>query len=144
VDELLSSEELLSVAEEESKQTQGQLQDLVFGLLDCASALLFFLPLFGQNANGAIHAVPLLSINEMEPWLKSAYVILTVCMVFIGILTLALQNCRNLGWHKSKSVLSLVLHTLAILLFILGRQPYASVFLFAFLMIKVFLPIKIK
>ena len=41
IDELLSGEELLTIAEEENKQKETHFRDLVFGLLDLSCAMLF-------------------------------------------------------------------------------------------------------
>ena len=50
IDELLSGDELLNIAEEDTKLKERALRDLIFGLLDCSMALLLFLPFFGQKA----------------------------------------------------------------------------------------------
>ena len=47
LDELLSGEEILAIAENDHKQKERTLRDLIFGLLDCGMALLLFLPFFG-------------------------------------------------------------------------------------------------
>ena len=39
IDELLSGDELLTIAEEDNKQKGKHLRDLVFGLLDCSVAM---------------------------------------------------------------------------------------------------------
>ena len=48
VDALLSGEELLSISEEDNRQKERHLRDLVFGLLDLGAATLIFLPFFGH------------------------------------------------------------------------------------------------
>ena len=48
LDELLSGEEILAIAENDNNQKERALRDLIFGLLDCGMALLLFLPFFGQ------------------------------------------------------------------------------------------------
>ena len=40
LDDLLSSETILTIAEEDGKQKEDRMQSLVFGLLDCGFALL--------------------------------------------------------------------------------------------------------
>ena len=142
LDELLSGEELLAIAEEDHKEKERTIRDLVFGLLDCGMALLFFLPFFGQEAGGAIQAVSLFALSQMQPYLKVAYCVLVCVMVALGVLTLALQNSRQRLWIESKSMLSLILSAFGVCLFIIGRQPYAAVFTFAFLTIKAFILIK--
>ena len=41
IDNLLSGEELLTIAEEDTRQQKSHLYDLVFGLLDCSIASLY-------------------------------------------------------------------------------------------------------
>ena len=144
IDELLSGEEVLSIAEEDNKQKEGHFKDLVFGLLDFCPGLLFFLPFFGQKIGGKIYEVSLLSLTEVAPWLKVIYFSLVIVILLYGVLTLALQNCKNSFWVKNKGKISIVLNTLAVLLFIVSLQPYVAVFLFIFLMIKVFIVIKTR
>ena len=60
-------------------------------------------------------------------------------MIAMGILTLALQNCRQLIWEQNKHIISILLSVLSVCLFIISRQPYAAVFAFVFLIIKAFM-----
>ena len=50
IDELLSSDEVLSIAEEDNKQKETHFRSLVFGLLDISVLMFFFLPFFGQKS----------------------------------------------------------------------------------------------
>ena len=52
LDDLLSSEEFLVIAEDEQRQLEVHSRDMIYGLLDCSMALLFFLPFWGQKTNG--------------------------------------------------------------------------------------------
>ena len=139
IDELLSGDELLTVAVENTKQRETHLCDLVFGLLDCSSAIFFFLPFFGQKTDGAIWEVSLLSLTGISPWLRVAYLLVVTGIVLWGVLTLALQNCQFPIWIKYKRSLSFVFNAVGALLFIVSLQPYAAAFLFLFLTIKVFM-----
>ena len=139
---MLSGEEVLSIAEEDHKQKQQHFRDLVFGLLDCSTALFLFLPLFGQSQNGAVQEVSLLALTVIQPWLKTAFCLLIIAIIAAGILTLAFQNAVHPLWVRYKMSLSLWLHAAGTFLFILSRQPYAAAFLFIFLAIKVFLILK--
>ena len=137
VDELLSGDEVLRIAEEDSNTREHHIRDLVFGLLDCSTAMLLFLPFFGQSVDGTVQAVSLLAMTGISLWLQIGYYGVVVGMVAAGILTLAMQNCRNPFWLQNKGKLSLLLNGLGVLLFIISRQPYAAVLMFTFLMIKV-------
>ena len=73
IDELLSGDELLTIAEEDTRQKETFIFDMVFGLLDCSIAMFFFLPFFGQEADAMIQAVSLLSLTEIAPYLRILY-----------------------------------------------------------------------
>ena len=135
IDELLSGDELLTLAQEDRQQSERRQRNLVYGLLDVSSALLLFLPFFGQEAEGSIRSVSLLSLTGAPGYLKAAYLLVVTGMILLGILTLALQKL----WQKSKVTLSLGLNTAGVLLMIISQQPYAATLLFVFLMIKGFL-----
>ena len=142
IDALLSGEEVLTIAEEDQKQKESLLRDMVFGLLDLSAAIVFFVPFFGQKADGYVQAVSLLFLPEVAPYLKAAYFVMTIGMVAFGISTLVLQNYRGAFWVRSKSILSLLINTATALPFLISAQPYAAVFVFAFLVIKVAMMIK--
>ena len=142
LDKLLSGEEILAIAENDHKQKERTIRDLVFGLLDCGMALLLFLPFFGQKADGIIQEVSLLILNGIQPYLKIAYIAFVCTMIVLGIMTLALQNFRQRLWTQSKSVLSLLFSAVGVCLFMISQQPYAAVFVFAFLIIKALMLIK--
>ena len=142
VDELLSGDELLTIAERDTKLKETEFIDLIFGLLDLSVALFFFLPFFGQKVNGIIDGASLLSLTEIAPYLKFSYFAVVTSLVLSGILTLALQNCTNHLWTTVKSKISLILNAVGTVLFIISSQPYAAVFCFIFLVIKALLLIK--
>ena len=142
IDELLSSNEVLSIAEEDNKQKEKHLRSLVFGLLDISVLMFFFLPFFGQKVNEVVQEVSLLSLNEIATYLKTAYYAIVISIVVYGILSLAFQNSQKVFWTKNRDKISLILNVIAVLLFIISSQPYAGAFLFIFLAIKVLMIIK--
>ncbi len=54
VDELLSGEQIISIAKKDGIDKADRFRDLIFGLLDTGYALFFFLPFFGENINGTL------------------------------------------------------------------------------------------
>ena len=142
IDELLSGSELIAAAEEATKQKTTHFCDLVFGLLDCSVAMFLFLPLFGQISGTSSQSVSLLALNSVPSYLRTAYFAIVVVIVAIGVLTLALQNCTAPIWAKSKQMLSIGGSVAGVLLWIVGRQPYAAAFLFLHLAIKAILAAK--
>ena len=142
LDDLLSSDEMLTIAEEDSKRREKHFHDLIYGLLDICIAMLFFLPFFGENAGVAVKSVPLIALSGPEWYVKAAYLTVVIGTTAMGVLTLALQNCQAAAWLKSKTKASLALGVISVLLFTLSSQPYAAVFSFVLLSIKSLMLIK--
>lgn len=144
IDELLSGEEALTIAEEDNKQKQTHFRGKVFGLLDISVAMFFIMPFFGQKMGDHVNAVPLLSLTETALYMKVSYCAFVIAMMAWGILTLALRGravALRVFWN---STVSLLLGAVGVLLFIVGSQPYAAAFLFILLTIKVLLLVKKK
>jgi transcriptional regulator with XRE-family HTH domain len=134
VDELLSGDELLVVAEEDNKQKENRFRSLVFSLIDISALLLFFLPFFREGTYGVIKEVPLVSLYLVSPYIKAIYIAVVIAIALIGILNFIPKLRLNL--------LSLVFSVIGVLLFIVSPQPYAAAFLFVFLVIKAVMLIK--
>ena len=132
IDELLSGDEVLNIAQEDQKHQEDSLRRRVFGLLDCCALCYLFLPLFARRGDGMIHGVSLLALAGGAGYLRIAYAVFVIAEVCLGILTLATERIR---WN----MLSLCLSGAGVLLFSLSLQPYGAAFAFVFLMVKVFL-----
>ena len=142
IDELLSGDELLTIAEEDTRQKETKFRDLVYGLLDCSTAMLFFLPVFGQRSEGVVHGVSLPALTGIAPYLKYAYFAAVIAMMVCGLLMLVLQVSRRSFRGSVRHKLSIALNAAGALLFIVSLQPYAAVVLFLFLTIKALLQMK--
>ena len=136
VDVLLSSGEMLSLAEENQKRMGKRFQDLVFGLSDLFMAFLFFLPLFNMRTETGAAAASLLSLG-IRPYLKAVYAAFVFLCALVGALTLLLSGRAVPFFAKRKAELSLFLSVGALFLFVLGLHPYAAVFVFSLLVIKI-------
>ena len=142
IDELLSGDQVLRIAEEENERKVSQVRDLVFGLLDCGAVFMLFLPLFRQKEADGVWAVSLLALKTAPLFLKLAFLGLVAAMGMTGILTLALQNCQKPIWLKCKAKLSLLINLFGVLLLVVTLHPYSAIFLLMLLLIKVLLLLK--
>ena len=106
------------------------------------AAMLLFLPLFGQAAEGVVREVSLLALTGVSPWLKAVFIALVTATALLGVAALALQSVSHSLWTRCRTGLSLLLSSAGVLLFILTRQPYAAVLLFAFLAAKAWMLLK--
>ena len=142
IDELLSGDEVLSIAEEDNKQKEKHLKSLVSGLLDTSILMFFFLPFFGQKAGDTVQSVSLLYLDGFENYLRIAYYAIVSSIAVYGIITLTFQNYQKIFWAKNRDKISLMLNAASVLLFIISSQVYAGALLFIFLTIKALILIK--
>ena len=142
VDELLSTDEVLTIAEEDSRQRENKIRNLIYGLLDISSAILLFLPLFAKRTDGVIGSVSLISLDGVQTYLRVAYLAVVIAMIAMGVVTLALQGCQVAERSRLKTAVSLMPGAACVLLFTISSQPYAAVVAFVLLTIKALMLIK--
>ena len=142
IDQLLSGDELLTIAEEDTKQTKTNACNLIFSMLDISALALLFLPLFADRIGDDIREVSLLFLTNIATYLTISYFVVVFGMMALGIVILATQNNERANFSKTAQILSIFINTLGVLLMIISLQPYAATFLFIFLIIKVLMLIK--
>jgi len=142
LDALMSGEELLTLAESDAKEKTASTVDLVFGILDCMALLLLVLPLFGQREGDAYHAVSLVSLQLVSPFMRVAHYLVIFITISYGLALLATQKLASPFWVKYRSGGSILMTLVSIVVFILAKQPYAGVFLLCILVLKGILLIK--
>lgn len=137
IDELLSGQELVELAETDSRDKLRRLSGQIFGVLDLMSAVFVFLPLFGQPEGGAVRAVSLWAHTGMTGLLRA------LCLGALGVLTVFGVWELAISWRSRADrwcrILSVGLHTAAVLLFALSRQPYVTVLMFLLFLVKTLL-----
>lgn len=142
IDELLSNNELMELAETERQSNHSKLSCLVFGALDMITAAFVFMPVLGQQEGPFIRAVTLLEHTSIRPLLRTLYLVSLITLSIFGLFECFFSltdNEKGLQLYKSCSI---ALYAIAILLFALSRQPYITAFLFLLFMIKVVLIIQ--
>ena len=144
LDELLSGDELLTAAEEDGKRREGQVRDMVFGLLDISAVMLIFLPLFAQRTGDSVNSVSLIALEGIQPYLMIIYLSVVSLIALLGVATLALQGRQITVMDRCKGAVSFALGAIAVVIFIASLQPYAAIFAFVLLAIKALMHIKRK
>ena len=137
LDELLSCEQLLTFAKRESEKKVNRIRDIIFGLLDTSVLILFFLPFFSIKATDGVHEVLLFGLSSIKIYTKIAYIIVIILSVAIGTTTLLLTAWQNQTWSKIIRIISICINAIGVAIFCITLQPYASIFLFVFLLIKI-------
>ena len=143
LDDLLSSEELLFITEENNSAKISSIINLIFGLMDISVILLVFLPFFALRQE-TLYDVSLVNLNGVSFYIKLVFYAFVIFTSLLGLITISLQNFKNTIWLKTKTKLSLILSVFGTLIFTLCLQPYAAVYVFVFLIIKIILLTKIS
>lgn len=141
IDELIRSDEILSVAEKEKREVAGKYISLVCCILDILSGLLFFLPVFGKGSAFS-ESVDLFHLDSINPAVKTVWIVLIGIAVANGLCGAVIVHFDRPRWNRHRVVTGIVLSILAVMAFIVSRQPYAGALCFSFLVIKGFLLIK--
>ena len=144
IDELIGSEEIVDLAEQDMKSSNKKYTALICGILDCLTLLLFFLPVFGNGGKTDVESVSLLAMTGVGLWLKIIFIAVMGIMILNGFCTVIISNFDKPAWNKHRVVTGVILSILGTMLFILSRQPYAGVFYLCILVIKGILVIKSK
>lgn len=140
IDELICPDEIITAAENEKREAINKYTALICGLLDILTALLLFLPIFGNGESST--AVPMFGLTETALWIVTVYAAVIGLTVLNGICAVIISRFDKPIWNKHRIVTGAVLSVIAVLLFIITRQPYAGIMCFTLLMIKGFLMIR--
>ena len=144
IDELIGSEEIVDLAEQDMKSSNKKYTALICGILDCLTLLLFFLPVFGNGGKTEGESVSLLAMTGAGLWLKIVFISVIGMTILNGFCGAIISNFDKPAWNKHRVVTGVGLSILGSMLFILSRQPYAGVFYLCILVIKGILVIKSK
>ena len=139
IDELIGGEEIVTLAQEDVKNSRKRYTVLTCGILDCLIVLLFFLPIFGDSGAGSVTSVTMAAMTGIETWLKVVFFIITGLTVLNGFCTVVLSNFDNPLWNRHRAGTGVMLSVIGTVLFILTRQPYAGIVYLCLLVIKGFL-----
>lgn len=143
IDELICSDEMITVAENDKKEFVSKYISLICNALDILLAILLFIPAFG-NGSASSETVSLLGLSGIAPWLKTVFVLILGITILNGICGVIIANLNKPAWNRHRLVTGVVLSILSVTVFIVTRQPYAGIVCFAFLVIKGFLIVKVK
>ena len=137
IDELLSGEKLLFLAEKENSSNARKICDIIFGFADLLSFLLFVLPLYPSTVDGYVYSVSLLSYTETSKINIAVYWALFALLVLSGVVKLIFAKIKAEKSSKLISHISLIISVVAVLFLALTREVYALIVAFLLFVIKI-------
>ena len=143
IDDLICSDEMITVAENDKKEFVSKYVSLICNALDILLAILLFIPAFG-NGTGSSETVSLFGLTGISPWVKIVFIMIFSITILNGICGMIITHFNKPVWNRHRLITGISLSILADIVFITTRQPYAGIVCFAFLVIKGFLIAKTK
>lgn len=137
IDDLLSGEKLILIAEKENKYNIRSMCNLLFGIVDLCFLLLVVLPLYPNTINGHIYSVNLFEYTEASTINRLVYCVLFGMMMVLGLAELILRKFAPERNCKITLDISLGLNILIVLLLAITREAYAIIVAFLLLVTKV-------
>ena len=143
IDDLICSEEMISVAENEKKEFADKSLSLICNAMDILLAILLFIPAFGNGPESS-ETVSLFGLTGITPWMKNVFIVMIATAILNGICGVIIANFNKPVWNKHRLITGVILSILTVIVLIATKQPYAGIVCFSFLVIKGFLIIKVK
>ena len=136
IDDLLSGEQLIFIAEKENRSNLNSVCDLLLGFVDVFSLMLIFLPLYPKLVNGYIYSVNLFRYVDSNTFIIRIYWALFISLTIIGIVKILMVYFKFEQGKKIITFLSTGLSIIAVLFLAMAREPYAITVTFLLLLIK--------
>ena len=144
IDDLLSSETLLSIAQKENKSNMQSICDVLFGIIDICSLMLIVLPLYPNTVDGFVYSVNLFAYTQTTAMNRMLYWSMFLTLAIVGVVKLLVANSGNIRLSKVMTVVSMVISSMLILFLAMTREAYAIIVVFLLLMIKVIFLLKYR
>ena len=136
IDDLLSGEQLIFIAEKENKSNLNGVCDLLWGFVDLFSLMLIFLPLYPKPVNGYIYSVNLFGYVDGNMFIIRIYWVLFISLTITGIVKILMVYFKFEKGKKAVTAISVGLSIIAVLFLAMAREPYAVTVTFLLLLIK--------
>ena len=133
LDELLSTEEIVVIAESENKENIKRCASYMDGVINLAALLGLLLPLYKLEDNGFFYSVPL---YQLGGWQGIVFWIAPVIMTVCGIVQMLFAGREKEKINTAASAVGTAFHICAILLLIVSGHPYPTVLMFFLFALK--------
>lgn len=135
IDDLLSCEKIISIAERENKSNIQNICDLLYGFVDLMSITMIILPLYPNPADEYIYSVPLFAYSGSTSANRLIYWIMFISLIMLGAVKVLLNQAKIEKGRKLLTRVSIVCSIAAIFFLAMTRQTYTvSIAFFLFIL----------
>ena len=142
IDDLLSGDKLLSIAERENNTNIRNICNLLFGMVDICFFLLIVLPLYPNTVDGYIYSVNLFAYMVTTVLIRFIYWTVFSVLIVLGMIEIILTKYMPEKKHKILTDISIGLNILVVIFLALTRDAYAITVAFLLLLMKGILLLK--
>ena len=142
IDDLLSAEKLIFIAEKENQTNIDNICQMLFGFTDLFSVIFIVFPLYPKNIDNYIFSVNLFEYTETSEFNLAVYWIMFILLILTGIFKLLLTHFRIGKLTKSLTACSVIINILAVIILALAGETYPVTVAFLLLLAKGFLFIR--
>ena len=136
IDELLSSEKVLCIAERENQKNLQNVCDLLLGIIDLMAFLLIVLPLYPKMMENYIYSVNLFAYTELNVTNQIIDWTMFVSLMMMGMIKIILNQIKIEKFRNLITNISFSIHIIMVLFLAMTRQTYAIVIAFLLLIMK--------
>ena len=136
IDDLLSGEKLIFIAQKENRSNIQNICDLLFGAADLLPFLLIVLPLYPKTVDGHVYSVNLWQYTETAVYNRVVYWVLFLGLIGCGIWKLLQTQLKLKRGRKLVMAASVALTVAAVVHLVLAREAYAAVVAIGLLLFK--------
>ena len=144
IDELLSAEKMISIAEKENRDNIRYICDMLLGIVDLLAVIMIVLPIYPNKIDGVYYAVSLPDYVQAGNLKCALYWTLFVLMMIIGAVKILLTRLRKDKGGRIVTVISLFVGIVAVLLLAMGREAYGVSIVFLMIVAKGILIYKMR
>jgi transcriptional regulator with XRE-family HTH domain len=144
IDELLSGDELISIAMTENRSNMKKILGYIYAIVDIMAIAFILLPLYGKPAGAHIQAVNLLEHTNTTQIMLTSYWVIFLSIIGLGFTQLLFSYTENEKCRNGVTKISFIIDGIAIFIFSAAREPYTTALLFMFFIIKVLTMLKEK
>ena len=139
IDDLLSGDKLILLAEKETKSNIKNICDLFFGILDLGALMLIILPLYPRAVEGYIFSVNLWNYTETANYNRIVYWCLFSLLILCGLCKILLTKLKIDKGRNMITWVSFCIGILTVFYLVLAREAYAAMVAFLLVIIKGFI-----
>lgn len=136
IDDLLSGERLISIAQTENKDNMRRLCSLISAFSELLFLIPMLLPLYPDSADGFIYCVALMNYTETSELNILIYWLAFSLFIVSGFVRLIFIKADKGRLCEISEKLSVALNALAVIVLALTREVYALIVVFCILALK--------